>query len=382
MRAAKLLVVLSWLAAFSAAPGEAIVRRHDRSDRLYQIESSEAPGFVDVMGRVGGTLIAPEWVLTSAHSVEGVDPFSDWRVSIEGRRYDVTKIILHPMRVSGAVDPDFDLALLKLAAPVAAISPVPLYRWSDEIGLVARIVGRGVHGAGVHDGRRHQRDALLRRAFARVDGVYEHALAFVFDTPPRGENLEGAAAAGDSGGPAYLERDGVLYLAGVDSTNSGDGVEAARYGTLDSFTRVSAHAAWIDATIAADPPSSLTDWPPLMRADTASGFPATPAGALATQFLDAMQSDAGASAFFAAHGAKSAVDAQQQAEHWREHAARVGVQTLWGSTALDANNIAFVTEGAGRVWLGYLFVIDDNDNARIANIFSGSLDGPPSGPSR
>jgi|CXWL01.1.fsa_nt_gi hypothetical protein len=373
--------VATLTAAVGAVPSEAIVRRHDRPDRDYQIPATEAPAFVDVMGQVGGTLIAPQWVLTAAHSVEGVDPFSDWRVYIGGRRYDVEKIIITPGRVEGAVDPDFDIALLKLAAPVVGISPVPLYRWGNEMGMRAMIVGRGDHGAARYDNRPFRRDANLRRAYNRIEGVFEHSLAFVFDAPPRGDPLEGLGAAGDSGGPAFIEHDGVLFLAGVDSTNSADGIETARYGTLGAYTRVSAHRVWIETTIAADPPSSLVDWPPLTRITQTSEFPITAGGRLASSFWDALssgQSDAVVN-FFERHGASNAGAPETQARYWLELWREFGAQTLWGFSALNENDLVFVSRRS-EIWRGYLLSADASDTSRINTLFSGALAGPPHSP--
>ena len=106
------------------------------------MSADEFPTVAHVLGQTEGTLIAPQWVLTAAHTLENLDPFSRWRVILDGRDYAVSKIIMHPRRVSGSVDSDFDLALLKLEQPAHA-TPSPLYRWTDEPDQVALLVGRG-----------------------------------------------------------------------------------------------------------------------------------------------------------------------------------------------------------------------------------------------
>jgi hypothetical protein len=203
----------------------------------------------------------------------------------------------------------------------------------------------------------------------------------VFDAPPRGDPLEGLGAVGDSGGPAFIEHDGVLFLAGVDSTNSADGIDTARYGTLGAYTRVSAHRAWIEDTIAADPPSSLVDWPPLTRITQTSEFPMTAGGRLAASFWDALssgQSDAVVT-FFERHGSITAGAPETQAQHWLEQWREFGAQTLWGFSALDENNIVFASQRS-EIWRGYLISVDASVASRVDALFSGALAGPPHSP--
>ena len=65
---------------------------------------------------------------------------------------------------------------------------------------------------------------------------------------------------GDSGGPALLEKDGTLLIAGISSgqDNRAQGKEGV-YGVLEYYTRVSAYAQWIDETIAGKPQPKPTD---------------------------------------------------------------------------------------------------------------------------
>jgi secreted trypsin-like serine protease len=67
----------------------------------------------------------------------------------------------------------------------------------------------------------------------------------------RATDLQGAAAPGDSGGPAFIEIDGKSCVAGVgvatDDTNADKIV--GNYGDREVYVRVSAYAAWIEDTI-------------------------------------------------------------------------------------------------------------------------------------
>ncbi len=291
-----------------------ILIRHDRADSLYLALGARYAGPVaHVEERAEGTLVAPRWVLTAAHVIESSGPFDAPWVVVGGERYPVDKIVLHPDWEGGFDDLTraHDLALLKLDRAVIEVRPAPLYRWSDEHGRVATLLGRGRTGDGA-TGQRGPKGTVLRGATNRVEGATESLLMFVFDAPGDDDatELEGAAAAGDSGGPAFLERDGVAYLAGVGSFGTGrEGFSA--YGTLDGYVRVSSFVDWIERTIAADPPST-EEWSEPRRH---GAWPATAAGRLAAAFFAAYErgSEDALVAFFQSAG-EDAEAARRRAE--------------------------------------------------------------------
>jgi secreted trypsin-like serine protease len=84
-------------------------------------------------------------------------------------------------------------------------------------------------------------------------------LQFRFDAPGDAGTtaLEGISGEGDSGGPAYFERDRVVYVVGVSSGQDprpADG-HVGHYGVLEYYPRVSAYADWIHSTMSAVRPS-------------------------------------------------------------------------------------------------------------------------------
>lgn len=271
----------------TASAASAIVIRHDREDARYRELGARFPAVGHFGGRVDCTLIAPQWALGAAHTVEGIGPWDPPpQVVFGGEAYGVVKIILHPARVPDTADTAGDLALFKLDRPVQGIAPVPLYEKDDELGKVAILVGHGHTGNGLTGPREGERDDKVRGATNRIDRIDPTSIIFKFETPPDGTDLEGLAGPGDSGGPALLEEDGKLHLLGVGCFSDAPTQEAAgRYGTSDHYARVSTRRSWILGTIAADPPSTIA-WSAPAKLNGGS-WPDTPAGRAAAAFFQA-----------------------------------------------------------------------------------------------
>lgn len=228
-----------------ATPLQAIVVRHDRSDAEAVALGRRFVAAGRVLPDGGCTLIAPTWAITAAHVAARARPGSV--VEFEGRPYIVKRVVAHPDATGPAgMPPEVDLALLELTAAVPGIDPVPLYRGRDELGLAAFIVGYGDYGVAGMPFRRT--DATRRAATNRIDDAGPKRLFMRFDAPPSGLALEGVGAPGDSGGPAFVETNGRLSLAGVSSASM-DG-KPGSYGVVDVYTRVSTYLEWIERTMA------------------------------------------------------------------------------------------------------------------------------------
>lgn len=263
------------LCGVSAA--HAVVLRHDVPAERYAVGAAEFPPLVDMPGVGHGVLIAPQWVVTAAHVVQGeIDC-----VTIAGETREVVQLIIHPGYRSTPQDMidralavkdgseiiaflagNHDIALVKLARPVVDVKPVAMYRGNGELGRTVKLLGKGATGTGLTGVTPDSpQRGELRRAFNRVSVTDGRWIAYSFDQGRGAHRLEGGSGSGDSGGPMLLRDHGRWVLAGLTSWQNGNpdlSLPPSRYGQQTYGVRISHYVDWIEgeqAKTAGDAPA-------------------------------------------------------------------------------------------------------------------------------
>lgn len=262
------LLLLVHLLVFSSTVS-AIVIRHDVDDSKYLVSASEFPALVDMPNEGHGVLIAPQWVITAAHTIPQHSELK--QVSINGKPRDVERVVVHagyktlpqelidPAMASGEailivvfLSSSDDIALVKLANPVTDVVPIALYENSIQPGEIVKIIGKGATGNGAEGyslGGTNRTE--LRRAYNEITSAYDRWFCYRFDDPSSALPLEGALGNGDSGSPVLIEFKNEWLLSGVASWKVVEGhVITAKYGRYNQVTcnvRLSHYSDWIES---------------------------------------------------------------------------------------------------------------------------------------
>lgn len=247
----------------------AIIIRHDVASTDYEVRTIDYPA-VFFLERQGSrkvcvaTVIHKQWAITAAHCTEEtmleetVDLGRRFAVNVAGQVREVDLVIKHP-DYDQTSPGDVDLALLRFRNPANLPRPVPLQEQADELGQEVTLLGWGYFGLGTL-GRQYD-DGRFRRATNRIT-VASRYLRFVFDDPRQRNSetlpLEGVPGLGDSGGPALIQTETGLRLAGVavGQIKGADFSEETqgKYGAEAIYERVSSHLDWIEEVVGSEVP--------------------------------------------------------------------------------------------------------------------------------
>jgi hypothetical protein len=281
-----LRITLAICLLFTASSGHAGMILDGVPDSQYTNYATLFPS-VGKLGIGGGTLIAPQWVMTAAHIPNNqIGSFE-----IGGNSYGVAEIIRHPQFVLNGNDLGFgyDIALVRLSSPVVGINPATLYTGTSELGATLSMAGYGRTGVGSSNDP--QNPGTFRAGTNVADviasfsngssgqlGAENAVLVTDFDAPPAfnpngnlntlgaptATSLEYQLAGGDSGGGAFIQENGQWYVAGIHSAvtsqqgwaGSGSN-QSFGYGAVSLMTRVSRYEAFIGSVTGVPEPNSL-----------------------------------------------------------------------------------------------------------------------------
>ncbi|MFJ5552163.1 S1 family serine peptidase [Streptomyces sp. NPDC093225] len=256
---AALALIGSTAAAATAAPaapavqkpGDGIIGGKEQADGTYPwMAALLSKGKTSPVQRqfCGGSLIAPNVVLTAAHCVTGEKP-SKLEVTVgrtvlskknQGQLRDVRSLTVHPRYAKG--DEAYDLALVELAKPVTGIAAVSLpTQGTDALlrpGAKATVIGWGNTDTEITqypDRLRGVQVPLLSHAECKATNKdYDKAVNVC-------AGVEGKdSCQGDSGGPLFRKVAGRTFQIGIVSYGEG----CAEQGAPGVYTSTSSAKLW------------------------------------------------------------------------------------------------------------------------------------------
>ena len=236
-------------------PFYSLITRHDVADEKYIELAKQYPQICHLpMGEAA--LIDSCWAITAGHVGNDLikDIANGYSPSLKcnGTEYAVAKVFVHPGFRDIENGLQNDIALIRINGVIRDVVPAMLYKTGNETGQKITLVGMGDMGTGITGPQKW--DKVTRAATNRIDGVEQQWLYFAFDAKESANvtELEGISGPGDSGGPAFIDKDGKRYIAGISSHQTAQEKYGKRhYGLTEYYARISTYTAWINEVLAA-----------------------------------------------------------------------------------------------------------------------------------
>ena len=267
------LLLLSSSASMATWKYNPMITRHDKDEaEFFKI----AERFEKYMCHLNlpdceGTIIADQWAITAAHCAVGIaQKFNEGRkhyVIVNDVEIEVDKVIMPSEWSEDQLENTVadiglmsDLALVHLKTKPDGALQAKLYEDEDEVDKLIYMVGRGAQGDGLKGIVGY--DLKQRGATNRIETATAKWLTWTFDHPDTKTKYlteyEGISGPGDSGGPAFIVKDDIEYIAGISSfQDTMDGPEGL-YGVVENYTRVSQFIEWINEEMAGKSTSTKT----------------------------------------------------------------------------------------------------------------------------
>lgn len=202
----------------------------------------------------GGSLIAPQWVVTAAHCVTGQANPTQVRVgslnrTSGGQVISIAQKIVHPNYSTSNINGGNDIALLRLQTAVSGITPITMGSSSPSAGTAVRLYGWGQTTPQAGGDRGSDQLKQLDTQIIAASNCSNYRTG---DLCVRG-TTSATACYGDSGGPAIVNG----ALVGATSRAGGNDSTCGRTNAL--YTDVVYFRNWISQYVGTtNPPGSYT----------------------------------------------------------------------------------------------------------------------------
>ncbi len=189
--------------------------------------------------QASGTLIASQWVLTTATASKGLTTAGGTAsIVLNGNTYTVDAITIYPKYYAGSVDFRQDIALWHLSTPVTDVTPLTVSATPIAASSTATIVGFGGTGTGTTG--TNGTFGTKQTGTTKIERVSASQLVWKIDG---NATTDAAFAPNDIGAPVLKLVGSSYQVYGLGSYSS---TATGKKGTSVNATRTDIYLGWID----------------------------------------------------------------------------------------------------------------------------------------